>query len=405
MLVPRWLLLPGLALASLVLAGDPEAPVPAAPALSLAPERGTACPLTPSEERTAVVAFEEMMPVVRHPRCNNCHGGIDPLVPYKQGGHMGDIDTSTIAHNSVQTRRHVCQECHSELEGWDTPGEPMLWNGKTTKQICMQFKAFSTDPADFIGHITNEHGGVQFIETAFKGEKGLNDASKDISMDHFKIPFKVDPPPGTHQDLIRQGTEWANAVGTKGWTATPECGCEIRRNGWIGSATATMRMDGAQYSVEEKAFATVFFEFDADLSQGADQQYWKSTAGAISWEVTFSGQCVGHYTGTTPMVQGGDVDPIARIQLSPEAGGGLRYSASVGPWEDRYYPVTSVPCKDAPPLVTVLPRFVGDFWRHAPTGGLVTMNGTSITGDFSLKMPEAEQRWIWSFRKTTARSP
>ena len=50
---------------------------------------GLACPLTLAEEHKASLAFEEMMPVLMHPRCFNCHGGVNERVSADEGGHLG----------------------------------------------------------------------------------------------------------------------------------------------------------------------------------------------------------------------------------------------------------------------------------------------------------------------------
>lgn len=51
---------------------------------------GRACPLTLTEEHKAGTAFEKVMPVLAHPRCFNCHGGVcttsaSGIVPIRLG--------------------------------------------------------------------------------------------------------------------------------------------------------------------------------------------------------------------------------------------------------------------------------------------------------------------------------
>ena len=388
-------LLPGVVVLALTSRSAPETTA----LLPVAPATGAVCPLTRAEEKKAVVAFEQMMPVVRHPRCNNCHGGIDPLVPYKQGGHMGDLDTSQIAHNSVQTRRIKCQECHSELEGWDTPGPPMLWAGKSTKEICIQFKEFSTDPADFIGHVTNEHGGVQFIETAFKGDRALNDMAKDIPGDDFGQPFTIEKPPGTQQDLIRHGTEWANTVGTRGWTATKECGCEIREEGYVGSITAHFRVVADRVSVEETATGSVFFTLDHDMSDDVPQDYWHSTLGSIQWESMVRGECTGDFSGTTPIGLGADENPMATLSFDPDHSPPW-FTVGIGPWKDQYYIKGTIQCGKIS-QIWGFPMKVGIWWLTGAGNMPLVGDGSNITGTYTQKFGEgATGTWSWSFRRT-----
>ena len=361
------------------------------------------CPLTPPQEATAVLAFEDMIPVIRHPRCMNCHGGVNPLVPYAQGRHMGGlIDTTQIPNSSVQTIRKVCEQCHAQLPGWDTPGAPMFWVGKTDKQICMQFKQFSTDPADFIAHITDDRGGVAFIDAAFIGERALDDDSKTYGANYGK-PFAVDPPPGTHADLIRQGTQWANTVGPKGWNAAPDCGCEIHRDGWVGTAHFAMTVPGSGYSVEEEATATVWFERDKALSKGQDV-YWKSAAGSIKWSTKYTGACHGTFTGTTPINLtasgvGGDGSPLGVIELTSR-GNQVLYFVSNAPWLDQFQPVTNVPCDGVGSLPVPLPLHASFWWQHDPNGGVVSPDGQLLEGSYQQTAGPSTMEWKWSFRRT-----
>lgn len=405
-MVARWVapLLALLVGAVVAAGGAGTGSVPGAPPPSrLVP--AAACPLTPTQERAAVLAFEEMIPVIRHPRCMNCHGGVNPLVPYAQGGHMGGfIDTTKIPHSSVQTIRAVCAECHTELPVWDTPGAPMLWVGKSDKQICMQFKRLSIDPADFIAHITDDRGGVAFIDAAFKGERALDDASKDIPGDDYGKPFKVDPPPGTHNDFIGQGTRWASTVGPKGWNATPDCGCDVHATGWVGTATASVKIPGGQYSIEEEAIATVWFDVNTQLSKGVQEEYFKSTAGSIRWTAKFTGECKGTFSGVTPISTtasglGGDGNPHGMIELT-RRGNQVIYFVSNAPWQDQYHPVTTVSCTESQ-LQVALPQFLSFWWMPDPNGEVVSPDGKLLEGSYEKSMGRgSSMKWTWSFRRT-----
>ena len=101
----------GLALAGTVAAGFVDlssSPVSSpAPALPVESPAGAACPLTVPRQIEAVMKFEEMMPVLRHPRCINCHGGVNPFVPYERGGHLG----------GEMPPEQKCGDCHDQLTG------------------------------------------------------------------------------------------------------------------------------------------------------------------------------------------------------------------------------------------------------------------------------------------------
>lgn len=153
-----------LLLVGLIAAGGSGADIAPAAPRRLTGTAGAACPLTSSQEKTAVIAFEEMMPVIRHPRSSNCHGGVNPFKPEADGGHGGgEMDLPEVAKQ--------CRECHSELPGWTVTSPPMFFPGRSSKQICKQFKQFAPTGADFVGHMQHENGGIQFIAAAFKGKR------------------------------------------------------------------------------------------------------------------------------------------------------------------------------------------------------------------------------------------
>src|SRR5512147_2120013 len=66
-----------------------------------------ACPLSPSEEQKAIDIFhDKLMPVLMHPRCFNCHGGVDPTT--ETGGHLGGAVQLTGKFGQ-------CADCHGLL--------------------------------------------------------------------------------------------------------------------------------------------------------------------------------------------------------------------------------------------------------------------------------------------------
>jgi hypothetical protein len=109
-------------------------------------------------------AFEAIVPVLRHPRCMNCHSGGDfprqgndshpHAMQVKRGPHGQGL-------NSVQ-----CSACHQDhnlagvhmppgFPGWrlPPPETPMIWEGLTDGQLCELLK----DPKQ------NGHRNVQQI--------------------------------------------------------------------------------------------------------------------------------------------------------------------------------------------------------------------------------------------------
>jgi hypothetical protein len=193
-----------------------------------------ACPLTPTQQQKAVTAFDQMMPVLLHPRCINCHGGVDPFVDPAKGGHLG-------GEQDLPENPDDCQLCHDGLPGWTVTGPPMFFGGKSAKELCVQFKKFEKTGGLFVGHIDRENGGIQFIGSAFKGDRALNELGKEESAEKSGRAFMIEPPPGTREQLVAQAQDWVDAVGA-GWSATPECGCEVTGT-WDGTVTATYQIE------------------------------------------------------------------------------------------------------------------------------------------------------------------
>jgi hypothetical protein len=103
------------------------------------------------DDSGAVAAFKEMLPVIRHPRCMNCHSTGD----FPRQGDDGH-------HHAMNVRRgpdgkgvtsQKCSTCHQDSNvaglnmppgapSWHLPpiNMPMIWQGLTDRQICEQLK-------------------------------------------------------------------------------------------------------------------------------------------------------------------------------------------------------------------------------------------------------------------------
>jgi len=106
--------------------------------------------------------FQRMMPVARHPRCANCHGGVDP---FSGRGHLpGAIDTVDAHKGSYQ-----CSDCHQK--GWDIPSPDHFVVGKTDREVCAIWAEFAMKQghARFIkNHLTED----ELVIAGFEGEAG-----------------------------------------------------------------------------------------------------------------------------------------------------------------------------------------------------------------------------------------
>jgi hypothetical protein len=122
-------------------------------------------------EAQAREAFLSVIPVLKHPRCLNCHSVGD----YPRQGDDGHIHAQNVKRGPDGRGRYgeKCNVCHQEqnVEGlnmppgapnWHLPPAkmPMIWEGKTPAQICQQLK----DPrqngdksiAQIIQHVTSD---------------------------------------------------------------------------------------------------------------------------------------------------------------------------------------------------------------------------------------------------------
>jgi hypothetical protein len=179
--------------------------------------RAPSCPLSLAEQEKAIKAFEKMLPVIQHPRCQNCHGAVNPFIDRAAGGHLGEKQTEgNIAD---------CQECHGELPGWEVAPEPMQWAKKSGEQICLQMRQFFSKGAEFVGHMRNENGKPPFFtDAAFKGMRALNEMGRDVSETERGAPPKPEPPPGTLAALVGHAQAWVDAMGGE-FVGSNECGC------------------------------------------------------------------------------------------------------------------------------------------------------------------------------------
>lgn len=318
------------------------------PALAIAAPQASAlaCSLTPAQERNALDAFDKMLPVIFHPRCLNCHGGLNPYVDPQVGRHVGGRMTDSATGEPL--RADACQECHGELPGWDTPGGAMFFTGKSPRDLCIQFKEFApSGGTEFVNHITHEPTGPQFIATAFLGTRALNTLGEVTYEEAMGHPPTAEKPPGTHEQLIADATSWANAIGT-GWNETRECGCETR-GAWHGTVTAHAVFDkaGMPGTMTITSSATVMLEPapTPSYASGRRVRIYKATGGTVRWDALATGACRGNNGGTMAL-DTTDVDgqPMLELRLEEGADGSLTYQPTTGSQPDLWSPIFNVQC-------------------------------------------------------------
>jgi hypothetical protein len=197
-------------------------------------EGGPSCPLPVGQQAKAVRAFRAMMPVFQHPRCFNCHGGFD-IFSKKHPGE-GQLDRAMDFREPMPPDVRMgafaeqCEDCHDGLKtpggerGWTTSPPPMFFvhpNGarKSAEQLCRQMKEQEPTRKGFVGHIENDHEGIQFIAAAFVGDRALGKEG----LEQYKLTAQ--PPPGSQGQLTEKAQDWVDILGEGGYKASRECGC------------------------------------------------------------------------------------------------------------------------------------------------------------------------------------
>jgi hypothetical protein len=96
-------------------------------------------------------AFEDMTPVLRHPRCMNCHSSGDfPRQGDDSHPHIMDVRRGPDGHGVNGVKCSTCHQDHN-LPGihlppgapdWALPSRatPMIWEGLSDHQLCELFK-------------------------------------------------------------------------------------------------------------------------------------------------------------------------------------------------------------------------------------------------------------------------
>ena len=179
-------------------------------------QEGTSCPVPIGKQIEAIGAFAEMLPVFRHPRCMNCHGGMD----IASARHPGADQLEPMA-NPLDVEQ--CQACHDGLPGWRQPHSSVFFTDKSDEELCLQMKKFEHTGDEFVEHIFNDHGDVQFIAAGFVGDRALGEGLQDYRL-------TIEKPPGTQAQLTAMARKWVDLLGA-GYSASPECGCVVKLEG------------------------------------------------------------------------------------------------------------------------------------------------------------------------------
>jgi hypothetical protein len=124
------------------------------------------------DDARARAAFLEIVPVLKHPRCFNCHAiGDFPRQGDDSHQHQQNVRRGSMGQGVTAQK---CSACHQTenvaglnmppgAPNWHLPppNMPMIWEGKTPGQICQQIK----DPkqnngktiAQIVEHVTSDN--------------------------------------------------------------------------------------------------------------------------------------------------------------------------------------------------------------------------------------------------------
>ena len=130
-----------------------------------------AVPILQRDDARARELFVSIVPVLKHPRCLNCHATGDfPRQGDDSRPHVQNVKRGPDGHGKYGQKCSACHQDHN-LDGpnmppgapnWHLPppNMPMIWEGRTPGQICRQLK----DPkqnngktvAQIVEHVTSD---------------------------------------------------------------------------------------------------------------------------------------------------------------------------------------------------------------------------------------------------------
>ena len=147
---------------------------------------------------TPLQLFQKLLPVVRHPRCVNCHGGIDPRTPAHKG-------MKEVLDGSDCDPCHDAQDVDKRNDDWALPGRDHFFVGKTDEQLCALYAEFAMKQ----GHarfMSNHIDGDTLIGAAFVGVMG---GARSPGIGTPPDP-PADPPPMSRAAFSQLAKDWLN---------------------------------------------------------------------------------------------------------------------------------------------------------------------------------------------------
>ncbi len=146
--------------------------------------------------------FTSIIPVLKHPRCLNCHATGD----YPRQGDDNHIHTQNVKRgpDGKGLYGQKCTACHQEQNvaglnmppgapGWHLPPAtmPMIWEGKTPGEICRQIKDPKQNNGKTIAQIVEHVTADKLVMWGWNPGEGRT------------------PPPMGHDEFARRFQDWA----------------------------------------------------------------------------------------------------------------------------------------------------------------------------------------------------
>jgi hypothetical protein len=160
-------------------------------------------PIFQKNDGRAREAFLSVIPVLKHPRCLNCHSTGD----YPRQGDDSHMHAQNVKRGPDGRGRYgeKCSTCHQDYNvaglnmppgapNWHLPPPtmPMIWEGKTPGQICQQIKDSKQNGGKTIAQIIEHVTSDKLVMWGWNPGEGRT------------------PPPMSHDEFAQKMAEWAS---------------------------------------------------------------------------------------------------------------------------------------------------------------------------------------------------
>lgn len=171
--------------------------------LTSAPIPSLATGVVQRDDARARQLFVSIVPVLKHPRCLNCHAAGD----FPRQGDDNHVHTQNVKRGPYGFGKYGqrCSTCHQDQNvaglnmppgapNWQLPTAemPMIWEGKTPGQICRQIKDPKQNNGKTVAQIVEHVTADKLVLWGWNPGEGRT------------------PPPMGHEEFARRFQEWAS---------------------------------------------------------------------------------------------------------------------------------------------------------------------------------------------------